>query len=796
MQEPDTIPAERRYATQSCMEVALLHDLVRWREMLARSIARNNPELRSEQIQAAVNRILFPLLLLRVATDRHLLPEGMLASLRNLQPPAECLTRLAPYADALYGGEPASLSHPPDPGTGIVIDGHILQGILDALAAPEQRYDCGQMTTIALAQVLMQYLAQTIRRSAAHQAMVVDTHDTVVSAGTVIPPATLIDYLTRQALQSAMRNRSRREVLPLRIFDPACGAGATLLAAYRHLLNDSGGPLLTFDERREILVHSVYGLDTNRHAVAATRMLLFLELCNGCDVGGFFPLFNAVLRDLCHTILCGNALIGPAIVEDESWMFCPARDRHRLNPFSYADRFSEIVASGGFDAVVCNPPEGPLEQREWIQQYFQRRYVVYHPRIDRSAYFVEKSLSLVHPGGTVAMLLNGRWLRGSAGAPLREVLSTRQIEEIVDLSAVPAGNPGAGLCLLRVAESRPAGSLQIVIADATFPEDPEMYADAHRFPFCQNQLDAGGWAFRDTRADEIIRKVCRHSTPLEDVVMGQVHPGIRIPEGSPFLIEEALAREWLRQDPRCKSLLRPIIAGDGIGCYHPGAGRNYLILIPQGWTLSHMDAKKKPWQWLKHRCPLIAKYLKPFSEQLIEQTGTGELWWEIACDEFWQKRRKKIISPARFTKPAFWSDSGRGICDEESIALPSAGLYLAGILNSRLMMFVFDSAVRQKASDRKIFTWDDLARLPIYTPDLDRPEDRARYDRMETLVRRMLELGKHAHSAQSNEACEAIQKKIRITDQQIDVLVCEIYGLTLEEIAVVAGAKVATDGHS
>jgi len=796
MQEPDTIPAERRFAPQSCMEVALLHDLVRWREMLARSIARNNLELRSEQIQAAVNRILFPLLLLRVATDRHLLLEGTLASLRNLQSPAECLALFVPYADALYAGEPASQFHPPDPGTEIVVDGHILHSILDALAAPERRYDCGQMTTIALAQVLMQYLARTIRRSAAHQAMVVDTHDTVVSAGTVIPPSSLVDYLTRQAVHSAMRNRSRQEVLPLRIFDPACGAGAPILAVYRHLLDDSGGPLLTVDERREILIHSVYGLDTNRHAVAVTRMLLFLELCNGCGGGDFFSLFNTVLRDLCHTILCGNALVGPEIVEDESWMFCPARDRHRLNPLSYTDRFSEIVASGGFDAVVCNPPEGPLEQREWIQQYFQRRYSVYHPRIDRSAYFVEKSFSLVHPGGTVALLMSSRWLRGSAGAPLRELISTRQIEEIVDLSAVPAANPGAGLCLLRVAASRPAGPLQVVIADATFPEDPETYADAHRFPFYQNQLDGGGWAFRDTRADEIIRKVNRHSTPLEDVVMGQVHPGIRIPEGSPFLIEEALAREWLRQDPRCRSLLRPIIAGTGIGCYHPGAGKNYLILIPQGWTLSHKDAKKNPWQWLKRRCPLIAKHLKPFSEQRKEPAGMGALWWEVACDEFWQVRQKKIISPARFTKPLFWSDSGRGICDETAIALASSSLYLCGVLNSRLMRFVFDTSIRQAVPGRKSFSWDDLSRLPIFMPDLDQPEDRARHDRMETLVHRMQELVKNCRAAKTGPEREAFQKKVRATDRQIDALVYEIYGLMPEEIAVVEGAMATTGDHS
>ena len=146
----------------------------------------------------------------------------------------------------------------------------------------------------------------------------------------------------------------------------------------------------------------------------------------------------------------------PDIAGDESWMFCPARNRHTLNPFPYSERFPEIVAAGGFDLVVCNPPEGPLEQREWIQQYFQRHYAVYHPLVDRSAYFVEKSLSLFAPGGVVAMCMSGRWLHGSAGSPMREALGTRQIEEIVDLSCVPAGNPGAGLCLLRVGASPPA----------------------------------------------------------------------------------------------------------------------------------------------------------------------------------------------------------------------------------------------------------------------------------------------------------------------------------------------------
>jgi SAM-dependent methyltransferase len=347
-----------------------------------------------------------------------------------------------------------------DPGSDLVLEDRVIQGILETLNSPHPRYDCGKMSTVVIAQVLMQYLTRTIRRSAAYQATVVDTHDSVVSGETIIPPLTLIDYMVMQVLISARKNRSARDILPLRVFDPACGSGMVLLAVYRHLLEEAGGSTLTFEERQEILAHSVYGLDINRHAVAVTRMLLFLELCDcrydGPAEGEFLDTVQTVLRDLRHTILCGNALVGPGIVNDEAWMFCPARDRHTINPFSLRDRFPEIVTGGWFDAVVCNPPEGALEQREWIQQYFQQRYSVFHPLVDRSAYFLEKSLSLLRPGGVVSCVMRNRWLRGSNGSPLREVINTRQIEEIVDLSAVPVGKPGGMLCCIRVRNTLPS----------------------------------------------------------------------------------------------------------------------------------------------------------------------------------------------------------------------------------------------------------------------------------------------------------------------------------------------------
>ncbi|MFA4877316.1 MAG: N-6 DNA methylase [Methanoregula sp.] len=792
MPDPEAVPAKKPDAREpGRAESALLHDLTRWREALARSIARNNLELRSDQITTAVNRILFPLLLLRIAEDRHIVKAGMLDGLSHSLTVPELISHLAPYADALYSDLSPAVPLPQDPGSTFIVGDRVVRDILEALISPSRRYDFSQMTLIGSAGVLMQYLARTIRRSAAHQATVADTHDTVVSGGTIIPPPIAIDYLATEALASAMKNRSAREILPLRVFDPACGSGQVLVAVYLRLLEHAGGPALTSEERRDILANSVYGLDASRHAVAVTRMLLFLQLCEGNRAGmaegDFLSNVQSVLRVLRHTILCGNALVGPEIARDESWMFCPARDRHSLNPFSYADRFPEIFAGGGFDAVVCNPPEGALEQREWIQQYFQRRYAVYHPTVDRSAYFMEKAISLVRPGGGVSFLMNSRWIRGAPGSSLREMLAYRQIGEIVLLSPDAQGKSGTGLCLVRVLALPVKQPFRAVHAGAGFSDGPAAFCSTHGFPVDPQLLDKGGWTLSDTRSDRLLQKLIRCGTPLGEYVMEQVHTGIRVPENDPLVIDEALAKEWLRQDPRSKPLIRRLIAGTEISRFSTVPPEKFLIHIPRGWTVSHQQAVKKPWQWLKHRHPLIARHIRHHAGILESRAGPESLWWESATDEFWQEPKKKIIFPSQFTGPAFLFDTGRGIGDENTLAIPSSGHYLAGILNSRLIRFVFERSARLTGRDRTIFTWDDLHNLPIYTPDFDRPEDRTRHDRVETLVRRIMALLENSRAAKTGPECEALQNKIRAADAMIDALVYDLYGLTTDEIGVIEG---------
>ena len=219
-----------------------------------------------------------------------------------------------------------------------------------------------------------------------------------------LPPRRFWIMRLNRPLPPLLPGRSPDELLPLRIIDPACGAGRALIAAYRYLLKFHGGKRLTFAERADLLRYTIHGLDLDPHAVAATRMLLALAACEGEDAGtppdGFFAVFRDLIRILSGTIRCGNALIGPEIADDESWAFCPARERHALRSFDWQEHFGEILVPGGFDVVICCPPERPVPAREWLQQYFQRHFAVYDAGVSSSAFFIEKGL-VTHaaPGG-------------------------------------------------------------------------------------------------------------------------------------------------------------------------------------------------------------------------------------------------------------------------------------------------------------------------------------------------------------------------------------------------------------
>jgi hypothetical protein len=285
---------------------------------------------------------------------------------------------------------------------------------------------------------------------------------------------------------------------------------------------------------------------------------------------------------------------------------------------------------------------------------------------------------------------------------------------------------------------------------------------------------------------DIFCKVQQSGISLEDYVMGQVFLGIKNGFGGPFVIDEALRKQFIKDDPGCKSLIRPFVAGTGITRYQTPKDPKYLIFIPEGWTNDHPSSISHQWRWFKKRHPSIARHLKLSFEKAPTPRDPGDHWWEISCDEeLWCGKHPKIFFRNRFKLPAFVFDEGLAIADHTVRFISSSSLYLLGLLNSRLMLLVFNNFIQTSGTEQKMHSWDDLKNLPIYTPDFDNPDDKARHDRMVALVTEMLELHKHLGHAKTDQEKRLIMQEIDSTDRQIDSLVYGLYGLTADEIAVV-----------
>jgi len=112
--------------------------------------------------------------------------------------------------------------------------------------------------------------------------------------------------------------------------------------------------------------------------------------------------------------------------------------------------------------------------------------------------------------------------------------------------------------------------------------------------------------------------------------------------------------------------------------------------------------------------------------------------------------------------------------------------YLVGLLNSRLLRHIYQGMVHE--SQQKTFPQvkvRSLRKLPIRTIDFSDPADRARHDKMVSLVQTMLDLHKHLTAAKTAHEKTTLQRQIAATDHQIDQLVYDLYGLTEEEIRIV-----------
>jgi hypothetical protein len=208
--------------------------------------------------------------------------------------------------------------------------------------------------------------------------------------------------------------------------------------------------------------------------------------------------------------------------------------------FSVESHFGDVLAGGGFDLVVGNPPwvraeRLPARVRETLTERYEMWHSVPGPfahQPDLSVAFCERSLELLAPRGVLALLVPVKLATAGYAEPLRRHLAQRtSIAAVAPLDESVAAGFGAAVYPMALIAARVDPPASAVTGTRLGPAEP-----SHRI--AQHLLQADGPWVLTPDAAAIARRLEREFPPLARRWPPQL--GVKTGADAVFLVDEAL----------------------------------------------------------------------------------------------------------------------------------------------------------------------------------------------------------------------------------------------------------------
>ncbi|MFB9741756.1 class I SAM-dependent DNA methyltransferase [Pseudonocardia sulfidoxydans] len=209
-----------------------------------------------------------------------------------------------------------------------------------------------------------------------------------------LPPLTPRDFgevFTRRwvvdALLDAANYKCNRDLVQLRLTEPACGTGAFLVPAVERLVASLRDQELS--EEVVVQLHSsISAWDIQASSIESCR---------------------SALRPILAALPIPEVAIESIL---ESW----------LNTGDYL--LAEHADTETSDVVIGNPPYLRLEDvAPQVQKQYRSRWKTMTGRADIYVGFFERGLTALRPNGTLAFICADRWMRNQYGASLRKMIT-------------------------------------------------------------------------------------------------------------------------------------------------------------------------------------------------------------------------------------------------------------------------------------------------------------------------------------------------------------------------------------
>ena len=220
----------------------------------------------------------------------------------------------------------------------------------------------------------------------------------------VTTPVHIVKYMVKEALEVKCSNKTPEQILRIKIADIACGSGVFLEEAFQflqdycmnwylnnnepsHLIELGNGKYkLPLEDKKNILLNCIFGVDIDAHAVQVCKFSLLIKLIED-ETNPSVKNVTPILPNLDDNILTGNSLI-----EREDIHSSDLGLLKRIRPFNW----NTINNGELFDIILGNPPYVKtedlhlLETEEEISIYKQKYKNVVRKQFDKYFLFIEK----------------------------------------------------------------------------------------------------------------------------------------------------------------------------------------------------------------------------------------------------------------------------------------------------------------------------------------------------------------------------------------------------------------------
>lgn len=631
-------------------------------------------------------------------------------------------------------------------------------------------------------------------------------------------------------------------LLQLTICDPACGSGAFLNQALEFLIAEhqyldelsakyNNDPLVLSDVENSILENNLYGVDINEESVHIAKLSLWLRTAQR----------NRKLNSLNQNIKCGNSLIDdPEIAGKKAFKW----EQEFPEIFNHSSG-----SGGGFDVVIGNPPylriQGLIDAYPELVSYYEKHFYSATGNYDIYVLFTERSTELINANGLVSFILPHKFLISEFGEGIRKFISDNKLmKSILHFEENLVFEVTTYTCILTLNKDDKSNLLfkyinpREILEPFEWDEIKYKRLGSENWNLMSEQKIAlfDKLKTQPLTAKKVFSKIFQGIATSADkiyLINGKTEGDFI--KGYSSSLEELVALE--------KGLMKPMLKGQDVSRYK-ALENQYYIIFPY-FISEDGSAKEMSETYIQKTFPKGYEYLKR-NEQELRARERGRFdnakeWFLFSRKQgISEVEQQKIITPEIANYPNMTFDDGVMYHNTKCYSfilkkpnLNSYKFYLA-VLNSRLLWFylsntgyvlrggyftfktkyLFPFPLPEIPENQEIFT-NKADKMLSLNADLNQLSDKFlrtlnRKFEIEKLSKKLenwhklnfdefvIELGKKkvklslAQEAEwedyflaEKEKAEYLKNQIKNTDEAINQLVYELYGLDKEEIKIV-----------